>query len=886
MGRWPFVGRTRESTRALELLEAGVGVLLLGEPGVGKSALARELARRHGSSGAPVSHVVGHAVSSSAPFEVFAGALAESSGLAPGDHAMADVVTLALSSTGDRPGCRALIVVDDVQLVDDQSARVLLQVATAGTATVVATAPAGVQLPAAADRLWREGFCERLELAPLSVPEVGDLLDELLDGPVDSAAVHLLAERCGGNPLFLRELVTAALDQGLLVRRGVEGGLAWTLLSEPPVSSGIREIVTARLVGLPEPQLTALELVAAGEPLAAAVVADLVGDSVLDQLAEDGLVAVREGLAGPEVGTVHPIYGDVVRANLPLLRLHRLRLALAHRLESDPAPRPHDLVRAATWRLDSGQAGDPDQLLAAARAARGLSLATAERLARKAYEASGSLPAALLLAEVLTHAGRATEAAELTARLPPESLTRPDREAVVYCAAVGQGLLGGDPGSGADLVTAVLAGDAAASEQLRALQAVLLAFDARFEAALEVACPIVPDAKADPVARTLAALGQVGALYWLGRYRESAALADHVGPVAASARDGAPFGASSIELIAISALVEQGDLDAAEARAHRMRRIAERDNDGFAGPRAQYCLGRVASMRGQADTARRHFARALAGLVPFDEFIRRHLGALLAGATATCGDLDGARAALQATAELVRLRTYEPEDELAAAAVLAGALRMPEAIERASWAAGVAAAQSEWNVALAGNHDAARYGGARRVLVAMREAAAHVDGTLAWCYLDHAAALAARDGARLDEVARRFESHGALRFAAETKAESVIAHAAAGNSRLARAAGASAVALWARCECPPSPWLAGAAAAVPLTGRERQVAALAVSGLSDAAIADRLGISIRTVQTHLGHAYAKLGSLGRTDLAARLADGSAERPADGRRIPG
>jgi len=36
--------------------------------------------------------------------------------------------------------------------------------------------------------------------------------------------------------------------------------------------------------------------------------------------------------------------------------------------------------------------------------------------------------------------------------------------------------------------------------------------------------------------------------------------------------------------------------------------------------------------------------------------------------------------------------------------------------------------------------------------------------------------------------------------------------------------------------------------------------------------AARLLISIRTVQTHLGHVYDKLGSSGRSDLAARLVD--------------
>src|SRR5581483_9320616 len=122
-----------------------------------------------------------------------------------------------------------------------------------------------------------------------------------------------------------------------------------------------------------------------------------------------------------------------------------------------------------------------------------------------------------------------------------------------------------------------------------------------------------------------------------------------------------------------------------------------------------------------------------------------------------------------------------------------------------------------------GYHDAARYGAARQVVNLMREAVAHVDGTLAWCYLDHAAALAGHDGGALDEVSRRFEAHGALWFAAEAQAEAALAHAAAGDKRAARASSTHAGWLWGKCEAVPPPWLTGSAIAVPLTSRERQV---------------------------------------------------------------
>jgi ATP/maltotriose-dependent transcriptional regulator MalT len=301
-----------------------------------------------------------------------------------------------------------------------------------------------------------------------------------------------------------------------------------------------------------------------------------------------------------------------------------------------------------------------------------------------------------------------------------------------------------------------------------------------------------------------------------------------------------------------------------------MRRQAAADDDPFAGPRAEYCLGRVELMRGRPATALRDFRRCLAALTRFDQSFLRHISSMLARAAAVTGDVSTAQSTLDACADAPRMKTYEPEFELAVAAIYAAQLRMGDAADHAAWAAEVAADHSEWNVALAGYHDAARYGAARHVLIPMREAAAHVDGTLAWCYLDHASALAAQDPVALDEAARRFETHGATLFAAEVAAEAAFAHTAAGHSRLARASANRATELRNRCEGAVTPWLAGTAVPVPLTVRERHIAVLASRGEADAAIAERLGISARTVQTHLARVYSKLGIRSRSDIADQL----------------
>lgn len=58
---------------------------------------------------------------------------------------------------------------------------------------------------------------------------------------------------------------------------------------------------------------------------------------------------------------------------------------------------------------------------------------------------------------------------------------------------------------------------------------------------------------------------------------------------------------------------------------------------------------------------------------------------------------------------------------------------------------------------------------------------------------------------------------------------------------------------------------------MPLTGRERGIAVLVAEGLSNKAIADRLEVSVRTVEGHIYRACTKLGVADRAALGAAIA---------------
>jgi len=167
--------------------------------------------------------------------------------------------------------------------------------------------------------------------------------------------------------------------------------------------------------------------------------------------------------------------------------------------------------------------------------------------------------------------------------------------------------------------------------------------------------------------------------------------------------------------------------------------------------------------------------------------------------------------------------------------------------------------------------DLARLGEAAEVAERLREISDIGQSRLHATMADAAAAQAKGSAVDLAGSAEHFVEMGAMLFAAETAVATADAFRRNGDQRRAAEWSRRASDLTARCDGAQTPALLQIESMVPLTQREREIAQLAVRGLTSKAIGERLFVTSRTVDNHLARIYAKLGITSRAELSDALA---------------
>src|SRR6266540_4234194 len=740
--------------------------------------------------------------------------------------------TLRRSATllAERGRGRPLVLaVDDAHLLDDASAALVHQLALRGLAVVLATVRAGAPTPDSVVALWKDGLARRFDLPALAPEATAELLGVVLDGPVDGVT---------------RQEVLRLV-----------------------------ELVEARLGALGETARAAVELVAWGEPLPVGVLERLVDEDAVEAAERSGLLTMEWSGRRVLARLAHPLYGEVLRATLPVSRARAVAEQLAAVFGTGGLRRRDDLLRVGAWQLEAGVAARPALLLeAAGRAAARFDHELTERLVRAAVDAGGGPTAVRFLAETLERQGRHAEAvAVMDGELPAQgSHAERARWASIRAGNLYWGL---ERTAEAEEILHQAALAEEGGDEAVAMLAWILLFDGRLLEAVTVAGSVLDRPGPSAQALVWASTAAVPALGSLGRLGEALAVAERGLAMARAHSEELPWGETQLGLAYCQLLLGAGRLAEARAVADAGYRTAVADRSpeqtgGWAGFR-----GLVAKAQGQVATAEASFREAVALLDEQDpyRFVRCCL-AELASVAAVRGDQPAATAWLDRAAARQgnANRLFDAWVELDRAWVAAGAGELTRAHRLARHAADMGRASGQFTFEVVALHDVARLGAPAGVRDRLEELAGLLEGRLAPVLATSAAALAVQDGPALDRVAAAFEDLGALLLAAEAAAAAARAHRAAARDARANASQERAAALAAACQGASTPGLGPGALASTLTTREREVAMLASARTSSREIAARLDLSVRTVDNYLSRVYAKLGVSSRSQLAALL----------------
>ena len=178
---------------------------------------------------------------------------------------------------------------------------------------------------------------ELLELEPLSPQDSLRMLDELLAGRLPAELGELLVERAEGNPFFVEELLGVLIDRGLLSRRNG----SWALRDLPTdftVPDSVHAVLAARIDLLGAAEKAALQAAAViGRVFWTGPVYELVeAQPDLRVLEDRDFVRRRAGssMAGEREYVIkHALTREVAYESLPRARRARMHAAFARWLE-------------------------------------------------------------------------------------------------------------------------------------------------------------------------------------------------------------------------------------------------------------------------------------------------------------------------------------------------------------------------------------------------------------------------------------------------------------------------------------------------------------------------------------------------------------------------
>jgi DNA-binding CsgD family transcriptional regulator len=848
--------------------------MIYGPAGVGKTRLCAELVAGARDAGMQVLTASATRSGRELPLAPFASLLGDSiAATAVSPNAQYEVLASALEVLRARYGSeRFIVAVDDGQLLDEASATLIHHLATSGAAFVVITVRSDEPAPDAIDALWKNEIAPRLDLEPLDEVQVSEFCSRALGGQVEAPTRHRLFQACGGNLLYLRELLLSGLHAGTLARS--HEVWSWNGAIEP--GERLAALVASRLEASSDDVRRVLELLAVGDAVELDVLLELVDPDAVEAAESAGYISIGTDERRSVAQLAHPLMGDVLRSTMTELARRRVAGGLADALASTGARRNRDVLRIAAFELGAGRRQHGDRLLAAAIQARHLGdLGLGERLARAAREAGAGVAAEVELDDCLIWQGRFDEVSDTVsmARVGERSPRLLAHAARNRASAL---FFGRGDVSGANAVLeeaeGLLAGDPIMAD-VRSHRSELAMFAADLTVAEELARCVLHDPSAPSVARASAYGALVPTLALSGRVDDAAAVGDEALAWLLAQPEPPLWEGAGIVVGQFLAALIGGRLDRFEpVLASLYEDAAGKPLDPMRGVWA-LMLGRSAAARGALEVATDRLREAAELLRQYDP--GRVLPWCLGSLAQAEGQRGNARAACAAVEEMDQvqvpaLRAFAVDLELgrAWAAAAAGEIKRARAITID--ATTDALERTAYGVAGYALHVAFRFG-ARDTSELWAPIVPHAQGALlaTGCAISESP----RDPDVLLVQADALADCGMHLWAAELAAiAGVLASGSDAVETRARAGIVRGHEL-GFCGQPGTPalaWAAERSVSEVLTARELEIGRLVASGLSNPEIASRLVLSRRTVENHLASTYRKLGISSRVDLTDLL----------------
>lgn len=238
---------------------------------------------------------------------------------------------------------------------------------------------------------------------------------------------------------------------------------------------------------------------------------------------------------------------------------------------------------------------------------------------------------------------------------------------------------------------------------------------------------------------------------------------------------------------------------------------------------------------------------------------------------------DSTGPAVEALAELDRVRrtfrSLDHEQSLARAWVSAAQGAVSEAIAIVRSAAERASSKGQFAVEVMCLQTAAQFGDPT-CAPRLRELESVVEGPRVGLAARFARALRDGDAAEMSSLSEEFESMGDVVAATDAAAHAAVRYRAQELRGSSLTCSARASALAEQCGGLTTPVLYRAVESLPFTDREREIVSLLAAGLSNREVAERLTLSVRTVESHIYRAMNKTGTGSREELVKLLSGGS------------